>query len=98
MKNGVDMEVKVFFRQGWFTCGRTKEYLSQNNIDYIPMDVAKDPQALKELDDLGLKVIPVTTITLAPGTKSLKGPVSLLNGANSGLYPNISSWKPVAEL
>ena len=34
-ENGVDMEVKVFFRQGWFTCGRTKEYLSQNNIDYI---------------------------------------------------------------
>ena len=34
------------------------------------MDVAKDPQALKELEDLGLKVIPVTTISLTPGTKS----------------------------
>ena len=34
------------------------------------MDVAKDPQALKELEELGLKVIPVTTITLTPGIKS----------------------------
>ena len=34
------------------------------------MDVAKDPQALKELEELGLKVIPVTTISLTPGTKT----------------------------
>jgi|TARA_B110000116_G_C16755841_1_gene545752 hypothetical protein len=34
------------------------------------MDVAQDPEALNELNELGLKVIPVTTITLSPGTKS----------------------------
>jgi glutaredoxin len=43
-------------------CGKVKEFLSQNNIDFVDRDVASDPGALAELEKLGYMTTPVTLI------------------------------------
>jgi len=39
-----------------------KEFLSQRGIAYVDRDIAKDPQALADLEQLGYFTTPVTTI------------------------------------
>ncbi len=41
-------------------CGKVKEFLSQNNIDFTDRDVSKDDSALAELERLGYMTTPVT--------------------------------------
>ena len=43
-------------------CGKVKEFLSQNNIDFTDRDVSKDDSALAELEKLGYMTTPVTLV------------------------------------
>ncbi len=43
-------------------CGKVKEFLSQNKIEFIDRNVATDEAALRELEKLGYMTTPVTLI------------------------------------
>ena len=43
-------------------CGKVKEFLSQQNVDFIDRDVTADDAALTELEQLGYMTTPVTLI------------------------------------
>jgi glutaredoxin len=43
-------------------CGKVKEFLSQNKIDFIDRNVAADETALAELEKLGYMTTPVTVV------------------------------------
>ncbi len=43
-------------------CGKVKEFLSQNNINFTDRDVSKDDSALAELERLGYMTTPVTLV------------------------------------
>ena len=43
-------------------CGRVKEFLSQNKIEFTDRNIAADETALKELEKLGYLTTPVTVI------------------------------------
>ena len=43
-------------------CGKVKEFLSQNNIEFVERDIAADESALGELEKLGYMTTPVTLI------------------------------------
>ena len=43
-------------------CGKVKEFLSQNRIEFTDRDVAADETALRELEKLGFMTTPVTLI------------------------------------
>ncbi len=43
-------------------CGKVKEFLSQNKIDFTDRNIAVDETALKELEKLGYMTTPVTLI------------------------------------
>ncbi|MGQ9713518.1 MAG: glutaredoxin family protein [Anaerolineae bacterium] len=43
-------------------CARVKEFLSQKGVLFKERDVAQDPQALSELEALGVMTTPVTLI------------------------------------
>lgn len=43
-------------------CGKTKEFLSQNQIPFEDRDISKDPTAVDELQKLGYMTTPVTVI------------------------------------
>ena len=43
-------------------CGKVKEFLSQNKIEFIERDVATDETALDELQKLGYMTTPVTVV------------------------------------
>jgi glutaredoxin 3 len=43
-------------------CGKVKEFLSQNKVDFIDRNIAVDEAALKELEKLGYLTTPVTVI------------------------------------
>ena len=43
-------------------CRRVKEFLSQQNIDFIDRDITADDAALAELERLGYMTTPVTLI------------------------------------
>ena len=43
-------------------CGKVKEFLSQNKIEFTDRNIAADETALKELEKLGYMTTPVTVI------------------------------------
>lgn len=43
-------------------CGKVKEFLSQNKIDFIDRNGAADETALAELEKLGYMTTPVTVV------------------------------------
>lgn len=43
-------------------CGKVKEFLSQNKIDFTDRNIAADETALAELEKLGYMTTPVTLI------------------------------------
>lgn len=43
-------------------CGKVKEFLSQNKIEFTDRNIAADETALKELEKLGYMTTPVTQI------------------------------------
>ncbi|HEY4681736.1 MAG TPA: glutaredoxin family protein [Candidatus Acidoferrales bacterium] len=43
-------------------CGKVKEFLSQNNIEFADRNIATDETALAELEKLGYMTTPVTVI------------------------------------
>ena len=43
-------------------CGKVKEFLSQNKIEFVDRNVAADEVALNELEKLGYMTTPVTVI------------------------------------
>lgn len=44
------------------SCARVKGFLSQKGVPFKERDVAQDPQALSELEALGVMTTPVTVI------------------------------------
>jgi glutaredoxin len=43
-------------------CGKVKEFLSQNKIDFTDRNIATDDTALTELEKIGYMTTPVTMI------------------------------------
>lgn len=43
-------------------CGKVKEFLSQNKIEFTDRNIAADEAALTELEELGYMTTPVTLI------------------------------------
>jgi glutaredoxin len=43
-------------------CGKVKEFLSQNKIDFIDRNIAADESALVELEKIGYMTTPVTLV------------------------------------
>ncbi len=43
-------------------CGKVKEFLSQNNVQFVDRNIAADPTALSELEKLGYMTTPVTLV------------------------------------
>jgi glutaredoxin 3 len=43
-------------------CGKVKEFLSQNKIDFVERNVLTDEAALQELQKLGYMTTPVTLV------------------------------------
>jgi len=43
-------------------CGRVKEFLSQNKIEFVDRNIAADEALLNELEKLGYMTTPVTVI------------------------------------
>jgi glutaredoxin len=43
-------------------CGKVKEFLSQNKIDFTDRNIAADESALAELEKIGYMTTPVTIV------------------------------------
>jgi len=43
-------------------CGKVKEFLSQEGVEFVERDVSQDAEALAELEALGVMTTPVTVI------------------------------------
>ncbi len=43
-------------------CGKVKEFLSLNSIEFVDRNIAADPAALAELEKLGYMTTPVTLV------------------------------------
>ncbi len=43
-------------------CGKVKEFLSQNKIEFVERNIAADASALAELEKLGYMTTPVTQV------------------------------------
>lgn len=52
----------VYTMPTWPYCDKVKEFLSQQGLEYIEVDVSSDPQARKDFMAKGYRGVPVTEI------------------------------------
>lgn len=57
-ENAAD-RVKVFWQPGCSSCLRTKEFLSNNGVDYESINVHGNPAGMEELRELGARSVPI---------------------------------------
>ena len=53
--------LRVYWRPGCSSCVKVKEFLTGLGVDYESVNVSAQPEAMKELAELGVRSIPVVT-------------------------------------
>ncbi|MGQ0651374.1 MAG: glutaredoxin domain-containing protein [Betaproteobacteria bacterium] len=53
--------LRVYWRPGCSSCVKVKEFLSGLGVEYESVNVSAEPEAMKELAELGVRAIPVVT-------------------------------------
>lgn len=59
MKGRDDMSVTVYSKPNCMQCNFTKQFLENNNIDYVAKDVYESEEAMAEVKALGFQSLPV---------------------------------------
>ena len=54
--------IKVFWQPGCSSCLRTKEFLTEQGIEFESLDVHNDPDARAQLLELGVRSVPIVSI------------------------------------
>ena len=57
-----DHEIILYTQPGWHFCGLEKAWLSNEGIEFSERNIAEDPSALEELQELNVFSTPVTLI------------------------------------
>ena len=51
--------LRVYWRPGYSSCVKVKEFLNQLGVEYQSIDVSARPQAMEELREMGVRTVPV---------------------------------------
>ena len=51
--------LKVYWQPGCSSCLKTKEFLISNGIEFESINVLEDENAFKELEALGIRMVPI---------------------------------------
>lgn len=62
MEMSTPARIKVFWQPGCSSCLRTKEFLTQQGIDFESIDVHNDPDGAAQLRALGARSVPVVAL------------------------------------
>lgn len=54
-----DEEIRVYWQPGCSSCLRTKEFLTEHGVPFRSIDVLADPQGFRDLEALGVRMIPL---------------------------------------
>ena len=52
-------EIRVYWQPGCSSCLRTKEFLTEHGVPFRSIDVLADPQGFRDLEALGVRMIPL---------------------------------------
>src|SRR5690606_30103692 len=52
-------EIRVYWQPGCSSCLRTKEFLTEHRVPFRSIDVLADPQGFRDLEALGVRMIPL---------------------------------------
>jgi len=56
-----DTPLKVYWQPGCSSCLKTKEFLSEHGVAFVSVNVLADPHGYAELEQLGLRNVPVVS-------------------------------------
>jgi glutaredoxin len=56
---GGEPPVKVYWQPGCSSCLKTKEFLLDHGVPFVSKNVLEDPEAFKELEALGVRLVPI---------------------------------------
>ena len=66
-----DETIRVYWQPGCSSCLRTKEFLSEHGVPFRSIDVLADPQGFRDLQALGVRMIPL----VVKGTEWVSGQI-----------------------
>lgn len=56
-----DETVTVYWQPGCSSCLKTKEFLLEHGVPFVSKNVLEDPEAFRELEALGVRLVPIVT-------------------------------------
>lgn len=95
--------VRVLWRPGCSSCARVKEFLTQQGVDYVSVDITQEPAAVEELRALGVRSVPVVVrgaaFTFAQSLDDVSAFLGLSARAGARLPPSVlvARWREVLQ-
>jgi glutaredoxin len=89
-----DDSIRVYWMTGCTSCLRTKEFLTRHKVSFLSRNVLEDPEAYAELEEFGLRQVPIVT----RGDEWVNGQVLADVARIAGIPWGGSKLLPVAEL
>ncbi|MGK7871172.1 glutaredoxin domain-containing protein [Falsiroseomonas sp. E2-1-a20] len=89
-----DDNIRVYWMTGCTSCLRTKEFLTRHKVAFLSRNVLEDPEAYAELEEFGLRQVPIVT----RGGEWVNGQVLADVARIAGIPWGGSKLLPVAEL
>jgi glutaredoxin len=68
-------ELRVYWQPGCSSCLRTKELLTRHGVPFVSIDVLADARGFKELEALGVRLVPVVARGKAKGAEWVSGQI-----------------------
>jgi len=68
-------ELRVYWQPGCSSCLRTKELLTRHGVPFVSIDVLADERGFKELEALGVRLVPVVARGKAKGAEWVSGQI-----------------------
>ena len=74
-ETSTEPELRVYWQPGCSSCLRTKEFLTQNGVPFVSIDVLADARGFRELESLGVRMVPVVARGKAKGAEWVSGQI-----------------------
>ena len=68
-------ELRVYWQPGCSSCLRTKELLTRHGVPFVSIDVLADARGFKELEALGVRMVPLVARGTAKGAEWVSGQI-----------------------
>jgi len=91
------LPLKVYWQPGCSSCLKTKEFLLDNGIPFVSVNVLEDEEGFKDLQALGVRLIPIAALGTVWANGAVFRDVAQVAGFEYGEHTMLTPDQPISD-